>query len=579
MKRKFFVTLFVLLVVSMLFTACQPAQNTPAEEAAPEAEEAPAQEEAAPVEEEAAPAEEEAAPAEEEAVVSDDAEKKILRVAYGREIDVLNAFTSQNLCDIEFTMVEGLITTDATNTFIPVLAKEIPTFDNDGIVDNGDGTYDMTWNLYEGVYWHDGVEFTSKDVCFTWETIVSEGSEVYNRDDYLGITGCEMPDDYTVVFNWDGLYGYYAGLFEAMLPEHILGGMTATEIVSYEPYNRGEETIGTGPFKFAEWKPGEYIRVERNDNYWRGEQYPLVDEIVFMFIPDDNTRFNALQSGEYHYGEINAVQVKDFQAEGMTVNSVPSNVIYHFEGNVNTPENAFMFEDQKVRQALIYAVDRESIANDLMEGTVTVANSPLNPVSPFYNPDVPKYEYNPDKALELLAEAGWTDSDGDGILDKDGVPFAFTIMNRSGRADRIAIAEVIQYQLGQIGIEVDFETLESAAWTGRWRAGEWDAIVSGWFFGADSSLTNTYSCEGSNNMTGFCDPALDEVMRESDGYVTFEERKPLLDEAQMILGEDAHSMFLYNTPHITVVSDSLKNFASSGTNLGDFWNVYEWDIE
>jgi peptide/nickel transport system substrate-binding protein len=259
--------------------------------------------------------------------------------------------------------------------------------------------------------------------------------------------------------------------------------------------------------------------------------------------------------------------------------AVPGNVVYHFEGNVNTPENEFLFGDKLVRQALYYAIDRESIANDLFEGAVTVTNSPINAVSPYYNPDLPAYEYNPDKAVELLTEAGWADTDGDGILDKDGVPFSFTIMNRAGKTDRIAVAEVIQFQLGQIGIEVDFETLESAAWTGRWRAGEWEAIVSGWFFGADSSLTNTYACDGANNMTGFCDPELDEVMRTSDGFVTIEERAPYLKEAQAILAEDAHTVFLYNQSHITVTSEFLKEFRSSGTNLGDFWNVYEWNLE
>lgn len=523
---------------------------------------------------------EEESPAEPAAeVVVEESGKKILRVAYGREIDVLNAFTSQNLCDIEFTMVEGLITTDDSNSFIPVLAKEIPTFDNGGIVDKGDGTYEMTWNLHEGVTWGDGVAFTSKDVCFTYDFIVGEGSEVYNRDEYLGITKCEAPDDNTVVFTWDGLYAYYAGLFEAMLPEHILGGKTPEEIVNYEPYNRGDETVGTGPFKFAEWKSGEYIRVVRNDNYWRGSEYPYLDEIVFMFIPDDNTRFNALQSREYNYGQINARQVKDFNVDSMTVEMVPSNVIYHFDTNVNSDKTKRLFDDERVRQALIYAVDREAIANDLMEGTVTVANSPISPSSPFHNADVTNYEYNPEKAKELLAEAGWTDSDGDGVLDKDGQPFAFTMLNRAGSADRIAIAEVIQFQLSQIGLKVDFETLESAAWTGRWRNGEWDALVSGWFFGSDASMTNTYACDGSNNMTSYCDEELDGYMRESDTFVDFENRKPLLDKAQQRLAEVAHSMFLYNTPHITVTSDNLSNFRPSGTNLGDFWNVYEWDLK
>ncbi len=171
-------------------------------------------------------------------------------------------------------MVEGLITADEHNSYVPVLAKEIPTEENGLIVRNADGTVDMTWELHEGVLWHDGEPFTSEDVCFTWRFVTSEGSQTYNRHEYLGIIDCLMPDDHTVVFRWDDVYGYYAGLFEAVLPEHVLGGKTTEEIVNYVPYNRGPETIGTGPFKFAEWKSGEYIRVVRNEDYWRGPEYP-----------------------------------------------------------------------------------------------------------------------------------------------------------------------------------------------------------------------------------------------------------------------------------------------------------------
>ena len=156
-----------------------------------------------------------------------------LRVAYEREIDVLNAFTSQMLVDVHFSMVEGLITTDENNTYVPVLAQEIPNADNGLIVRNSDGTVDMTWHLREGVRWHDGEDFTSEDVCFTWRFVTSENSQTYNRNWYLGIIGCAMPDEHTVVFTWDHEYAYYAGLFEAILPEHVLGSMTTEEIVNY----------------------------------------------------------------------------------------------------------------------------------------------------------------------------------------------------------------------------------------------------------------------------------------------------------------------------------------------------------
>ena len=208
-------------------------------------------------------------------------------------------------------MVEGLVQNNDKGENIPILAKEIPTLANGGIVAKADGTYDMTWHLQEGVKWHDGEPFTSKDVCFTEKFVTSEGSETYNSDDYRGIKACNTPDDNTVVFTWDGLYANYAGLFEAILPEHLLGKLSTAEIVQNEQYNRSP--IGTGPFKFAEWKSGEYIRVVKNDNYWRGSDYPKVDEIVFSFIPDDNTRLNALKTGDYNIGEILPLQVKEMK--------------------------------------------------------------------------------------------------------------------------------------------------------------------------------------------------------------------------------------------------------------------------
>ena len=148
--------------------------------------------------------------------------RKILRVAYTREIDVLNALTSQNLVDIQFSMVEGLVTTDENNTYIPVLAKQIPTEENGLIVVHDDGTVTMTWPLQEGVRWHDGEAFTSDDVCFTWRFVSSAGSQVYNRNQYLGIVACETPDEHTVEFTWTSVLGYYAGLFEANLEGQML---------------------------------------------------------------------------------------------------------------------------------------------------------------------------------------------------------------------------------------------------------------------------------------------------------------------------------------------------------------------
>ncbi len=509
---------------------------------------------------------------------SDEGGRKILRIAYNREIDVLNAFTSQMLVDIHFSMVEGLITTDENNVYIPVLAREIPTEENGLVVRNEDGTVDMTWELHEGVRWHDGQPLTSDDVCFTWRFVSSEGSAVYNRGLYLAIVDCLMPDDHTVVLRWDGVRGYYAGLFEAILPEHVLGHMTTEEIVNYVPFNRGDELIGTGPFKFAEWKAGEYIRVVRNDDYWRGPDYPRIDEVVWAFIPNSNTRLNAMKAGQYHYGQVDPVQVSEVsELEGYDVHLISSNGFMHFDVSLNTGRSRALFGDADVRRAMAHAIDRRAIAEQLMQGTVTIATTPLNPTSPYHNASVVGREYDPERARQILDEAGWVVGP-DGVRMKEGLRCSFEIMNRAGSADRIAIAQVIQAQLKDVGIEVAFETLESAAWTQTWRSSDWEGLVSAWFLPADPTLTGLYACDGSNNFTGFCDPEVDEALRRSDQSLDFAERKQALDEAQALLAESDRFVPIYYNVLPEVVSTQVGNYRGSGTNFGSFWNLHEWTL-
>jgi len=506
------------------------------------------------------------------------ADRRILRVAYEREIDVLNAFTSQNLADIMFSMVEGLITTDEHNNYVPVLAREIPTEANGLVVRNADGTVDMTWRLHQNVTWHDGVAFTSRDVCFTWRFVASANSQTYNRDQYLGIIDCTMPDPHTVVFRWNGEYGYYAGIFEAILPEHVLGGMSTAEIVNHTPYNRGPATIGTGPFRFAEWKSGEYIRVVRNESYWRGTGYPAIDEIVWAFIPDTNTRLNAMKSGRYDYARILPTQVEEMRrVDGYETHLVSSNSFMHFDLSVNTQRGRLLFADAAVRRALFHAIDRTAMAERLMQGTVTVAHTPIHPSSPYHNADVRAAAYDPDRSKRMLDDAGWLPG-SDGVRAKGGQRFAFTMLNRAGSADRMAVAQVIQAMLREVGVEVLFQTLESAAWTAQWRSGQWEAMVSAWFLPADPSLTGIHACDGPNNMTGLCDPALDDLLKESDRYLAFADRKPLLDAAQEHLAMAALSLPIYYNVVPEVVSTRVGHYRGSGTNFGSFWNLWEWTL-
>lgn len=508
----------------------------------------------------------------------DEEDRTILRIAYNREIDVLNALTSQMLLDVHFSMVEGLVTTDENNVYIPVLAKEIPTEENGLVVRNEDGTLDMTWRLQEGVRWHDGEPFTSEDVCFTWRFVSSDGSSVYNRDLYLAILECLMPDEHTVVFRWEGVRGYYAGLFEAVLPEHVLGHMTTEEIINYVPYNRGDELVGTGPFRFVEWRAGEYIRATRNDDYWRGPDYPSIDDVIWAFIPDSNTRLNAMKAGQYHYGQVDPAQLSEVVAlDEYQVHLISTNGFMHFDGSLNTERSRALFGDADARKAIGHAIDRQAIAEQLMQGAVTIAESPLNPTSPYHNPSVTAREYDPGRSRQILDQAGWVPA-SDGIRVRNDMRFSFEVLNRAGSAERIAIAQVIQAQLKEVGIEVTFKTLESAAWTQAWRDRDWEALVSAWFLPADPSLTGQYACDGSNNYTGHCEPEIDEALRRSDASLDFEERKQALDEAQVLLAESDRFVPIYYNVLPTVVSKRVGNFRGSGTNFGSFWNLYEWTL-
>lgn len=500
--------------------------------------------------------------------------EKILRIAYGAEIDTLNALTSQNLTDIEILIVEGLIMSNDQNSYIPVLAKEIPTLENGGVVENEDGTVTMTWPLQEGVQWHDGEPFSSADVCFTWAFIVSDGgAAVYNQTEYLHITGCDDSDPNTVVFTWDGPYAPYASLFDTILPKHVLDGQ---DVVTYDGYNRSP--LGTGPFKFVEWKTGEYVQVEKNENYWRGAEYPKLDGVIVQFIPDPNTRVNALKAGEYDFGQILPNQVAEVaDLAGYKTELVNTNSWLHFDFNVATERGQTLFGDKAVRQALFHAIDRESIVNDLMEGTVELANSGITPNSPYFNSDVTVYNYDPELAAQMLDEAGWAVG-SDGIRTKEDERLSFTVINRNSRPERVAIAQVIQANLKDIGVEVNFENLENAAWLDRWLSKDWEAIVGGWIIPADPSLTSLYACEASNNFTGFCSEELDAAMEASDKVLDFAERKPLVDEVQAILAEDAWGLPLYYAVNPYVLREDFENFKGSGTNLGSYWNSYEWDF-
>jgi len=194
----------------------------------------------------------------------------VLRIGYGAEVDNLNAFTSQFLTDIELTMVEGLIVSNDKNEYIPVLAKQVRRSRTAWSRRGRTGKLELTWPCKQGVMWHDQVhEFTAEDVCFTWKYVVSIGSEVYNRNSYFrsATAACRTS---TRRYGLDKPSAIYNGLFEAILPKYMLDGK---DIVKYDDTTGAPSEPGRS--SSSEWKAGEYVRVKRNPNYWRGPKVPV----------------------------------------------------------------------------------------------------------------------------------------------------------------------------------------------------------------------------------------------------------------------------------------------------------------
>jgi peptide/nickel transport system substrate-binding protein len=179
---------------------------------------------------------------------------------------------------------------------VPLLAAQVPTLQNGGVQLRADGGMDVTWTLRPGVHWHDGMPLTSADVKFTVDAINGPNYNPESTDGFDRIASVETPDPLTALVHYREIYAPYDIQFiRGMLPKHRLEGR---DIDRAQDYNRSP--LGTGPYRVAEWKAGEYILLERVPDYWRGAEYPRIRRLMFKFIANTNTRINQLKSGEVH---------------------------------------------------------------------------------------------------------------------------------------------------------------------------------------------------------------------------------------------------------------------------------------
>jgi peptide/nickel transport system substrate-binding protein len=311
----------------------------------------------------------------------------------------------------------------------------------------------LTWTFYlrEGVKFHDGTPFTAEAVKFSLERILKRSVPARG---IFKIASMEIVDNYTIrITNTEPW---------AAFPAHLAHGLGyIISPTSVDEKGNITKPIGTGPFKFHEHIPEERVVVVRNENHWRGA--PKLEKITFAVIPDHSTRIMALEAGEVDVIKfVPEIEVARLEAHPkITVLTTPS-VRTHFLVFNNEVDP---FDNILVRQAVDYAIDKEALVEHVLDGIGVPARGSISPVIRWsIHNELPEPRFNPEKARTLLAEAGWKDTDGNGILDKDGKPFSITLLLTGFRPQWPPMAEVIQAQLREVGIEAKLKVLEWGAY-------------------------------------------------------------------------------------------------------------------
>ncbi len=502
----------------------------------------------------------------------------LLIVGYDREPDTMNRYATHILEDIESCIVEGLVTNDEKMNVVPVLAADIPTLANGGVKLRPDGGMDVTWKLRPGVTWHDGHPHTSADVKFTVDAINKGDWKPESTDGFDRIASVDTPDSLTAVVHYKEVYApYQMQFFRGTLPKHVLEGR---DIDKAGDYNRNP--LGTGPYRLVEWKTGEYILLERIPNYWRGPEFPKIKRILFRFVTNTTTRINQLKAGELHVvALVPWDKVRELSnAPSLRLNRVLGNGYEH----VTLNEKHFPpFADVRVRKALAYAVDRELIVKTILDGLVTPVDGPIQPLSWAYEPNVVKYGHDPARAKALLDEAGWkVAARADGIRVKDRQVLSFTLITQAGFAIRENVAQAIQKQLKDVGVDAKVKLIDGTSISGVWFSGDFDAMLHWWQSGADPEITLFFAADRSppagRNINYLKDSSLTVLLYASDREIDQAKRRELLRRAQIRVAELAPEIPLYNTSKIDAVPARLQNFKGNPTNAGPFWNVHEWEV-
>ena len=418
-----------------------------------------------------------------------------------------------------------------------------------------DGT-EYTFNLRDGVSFHDGTPFNAEAVKFNFDRMLDENHPYHDTGPFPlsfffgAVEATEVVDEMTVKFTLNAPYAPF--LSNLAYPTGLIVSPAAVEA---HRKDFGRNPVGTGPFRFAEWRSNEAVVIEQNDAYWA--EAASTQAVVFRPITDSNTRVAEMLAGGIDLMvEVPPTSLEQFSGEGFSIVEQAGPHVWFLI--LNAKEGPFA--DKRVRQAANYAINKEAIVNDVLEGTATVAAGPTPPAFAWaYNEELEPYPYDPEKAKALIAEAG-----------ADGAELTFYVTEGgSGMLDPVPMGTAIQADLQAVGFDVKIETYEWNTFLGEVNPGlegKADMAEMAWMTNDPDTLpylalrSEAWPDKGGFNSGYYSNTKVDELLEAARTATDQDERARLYREMQAVVQEDAPWVFVANWKQNAVTSDRVEDF-------------------
>lgn len=446
-------------------------------------------------------------------------------------------------------IMEPLLVFNEDMEFEPRLAEEWVTSD-DGLT--------FTFQLRENVLFHHGREFTADDVKYTIEWVLDENNNAPNRNLYDDIEDIEIVNDHKVVLHLSNPNSF------------LLNNIARLQIVPHDESERlgedfGSSPVGTGPYTFEQWRRDDFLLLSAFDEYWGGT--PNLANVEFRPIPEDSSRLLAFEAEDIHVyqGGVLPREIDRLEEEGWLQRTAGTGFDY-VAFNV---ESQYL-EDRRVRQAISHMINRQGIVDNILEGVGKPAYSNITPNLPWHHPDLEPYEYNPERAKELIEEAGY--APGDITLDLVG----------SDHDIRMHFAEIIEYELGQIGIEVNLIVDEWGAFLDRvLHTSDYDMFILGWggLLDPDRAMFRQFHSEELHNYPNYSNERVDELLERGPRVpADSQESLEIYWELQEILYEDLPYAHIYYTEELGVVQPYVEGWTIHPYSANSWMNAHEFKL-